>query len=432
MADTMKAILRKLHEAGPTRIDYAKATDEELVDLVQKNKDRKAEDTLIRRYEKLVAHIGKDYFLKGGGDQDDINQEGLIGVASAIRDFVPGKNKNFQQFALLAAKRNIQDAVRRSTSGKASFLNNAESLGQLEKDTGSGDARGLTARSAMLKSQGSKADPYNAVVDKQSKKRMQDYMNKNLTDWEKSVLSYYLQGYSYEQIAKKVGRNRKSVDNAMQSVRSKMRVYKDKIRDSKVITILEFIISGNSNMHRMNEAYAYIFEEDEVDDTPTVQYKKYLKKHREGVMKFYETLLKPALISNGDADEKTLEKIESLIKKHDASKNSSAEFSAYRNYFYDKEKYSRSSDEFNIAWNHHQKNNPHHWQYWILVNDVDKPQFQPLDMPLCYIIEMLADWHSAGNHYGNTAYDWYNKQKDKMLLSDNTRAIVEKYIQYLK
>lgn len=430
MADLAKSILRKLHEAGPTRMDYTKATDEELVELIQKNKDSKAEDTLIRRYDKLIAHISKDFFLKGGGDQDDLKQEGLIGVASAIKDFVPGKNKNFKQFALLAAKRNITDAVRKSTSGKASFLNNAENIDQLDQG---GTPSGSTHKIAQdYMRSGRKSDPYEMAAAKHSKKQIQDYMNKNLTDWEKSVLSYYLQGYSYNEIASKVGRNRKAVDNAMNSVRSKMRVYKDKFRDSKAIRIIEFILSGDTDMKRMNEALAYLFEEDEVEETPTAQYKKYLKKHREGVMKFYETLLKPALLSNGDADEKTLAKIESLIKNHDASKNSAAEFSAYRNYFYDKEKYSRSSDEFNAAWNHHQKNNPHHWQYWILVNDVDDPQFQPQDMPLCYVIEMLADWHSAGNHYGNTAYDWYQKQKDRMLLSDNTRTLVEKYIEYLK
>lgn len=430
MSDTAREILRRLHEAGPTRMDYAKATDEELVELIQKNKDRKAEDVLIRRYEKLIAHMSKDYFIQSGGDQDDIKQEGLIGFASAIKDFVPGKNKNFKQFALLAAKRNIQDAIRKANSGKASLMNHALPLAEPRNATAKEKNAKDTVGIVIDKNR--RNNPQSAAEDKAAKKRIQDYMNKNLTDWEKSVLSYYLQGYSYNEIAAKVGRNRKSVDNAMNSVRSKMRVYKDKIRDSKIISILESIISGEMNKSRMDEAYAYIFEEEDIEDTPTVQYKKYLKKHREGVSRFYETLLKPALLSNGDADEQTLSKIENLIKNHDASKNSSAEFAAYRNYFYDKEKYPRSSEEFNIAWNHHQKNNPHHWQYWILVNDVDKPQFQPLDMPLCYIIEMLADWHSAGNHYGNTAYEWYQKQKNRMLLSDNTRAIVEKYIEYLK
>ena len=69
---------------------------------------------------------------------------------------------------------------------------------------------------------------------------------------------------------------------------------------------------------------------------------------------------------------------------------------------------------------------------WCLINDVDEPQIRPLDMPFKYIIEMLCDWQSAGEHYGNTAYEWYNRQKDKMILSDYTRSIVEKYIDNFK
>lgn len=166
--------------------------------------------------------------------------------------------------------------------------------------------------------------------------------------------------------------------------------------------------------------------------TPDEQYRQYLTNHINGVRKVYHNILKPILIHDG-IDELTLALIDDHINKHDYSKYGSNEWGPYRNYFYDPEGHPRShSEEFNQAWNHHQKHNPHHWQYWCLINDVDKPQIEPLDMPLEYIIEMLSDWHSAGSYYGNSAYDWYIKQKDKMILSDKTRATVEKYIVYLK
>ena len=166
-------------------------------------------------------------------------------------------------------------------------------------------------------------------------------------------------------------------------------------------------------------------------ESPDAQYLSYLDRHRAGVRKFYDSIMLP-ILEEEMVDEELLHEIEELIANHDASKNDPVEFNAYRDYFYDKENHSRSSEEFNQAWNHHQKCNPHHWQYWVLVNDVDEPQYQPMDIPLKYIAEMLCDWHSAGNHYGNTAYEWYEKQKDKMILSENTRKLIEKYIVHFK
>ena len=165
--------------------------------------------------------------------------------------------------------------------------------------------------------------------------------------------------------------------------------------------------------------------------TPDNLYYEYLCSHVQKVQDIYEDILRPVLKKEGVPNELLSEIHESLLS-HDRSKHSEEEWSAYRNKFYDKEKYPGDPIEYLYAWNHHQKSNPHHWQYWCLINDVDEPQVQPLDMPFKYIVEMLCDWHSAGLHYGNTAYEWYMRQKDRMILSEKTREIVEKYIVYLK
>lgn len=184
-------------------------------------------------------------------------------------------------------------------------------------------------------------------------------------------------------------------------------------------------------VRRLFEMKRLSINEDE--NSPDAQYRAYLDKHRNGVRKVYEDIMLPLLYSNEDLDESDYSEIEELIETHDASKDDPVEFDAYRDHFYDPEKNPKSGNEaYNMAWNHHQKSNPHHWQYWCLINDVDEPQVQPLDMPFKYIVEMLCDWQSAGQHYGNTAYDWYHKQKNKMKLSENTRKIVEKYIGYFK
>lgn len=168
------------------------------------------------------------------------------------------------------------------------------------------------------------------------------------------------------------------------------------------------------------------------DLTPDQLYEEYLTKHKQGVRESYKKLY-DILLTESDLTVEELGEIEELIDHHDEHKYSDEEWDAYRDHFYDPENNPRSNSiAFDIAWNHHQKHSPHHWQYWCLINDVDEPQVKALDIPIKYIIEMLCDWQSAGNHYGNTAYDWYSKQKDKMILSDKTREIVEKYIEYFR
>ena len=166
--------------------------------------------------------------------------------------------------------------------------------------------------------------------------------------------------------------------------------------------------------------------------SPDDQYEEYLQTHVQGVHEVYTDVLRPVLEEEGISED-ILSKIDYLIDHHDDSKRSPEEWSAYRDHFYDPENNPRSHDlKFNLAWNHHQKSNPHHWNYWVLINDVDDPQVEALEMPFEYVIEMLCDWQSAGHHYGNTAYDWYQKQKSKMILHDNTRKLIERYIKYLR
>lgn len=80
---------------------------------------------------------------------------------------------------------------------------------------------------------------------------------------------------------------------------------------------------------------------------------------------------------------------------------------------------------FDEAWNHHQKRNPHHWQYWVLMEDSGK--VTPLDVPLRYRKEMLADWRGASiaiTGKDNTR-EWYKANRHKMQLHPDTRTWVE-------
>lgn len=116
---------------------------------------------------------------------------------------------------------------------------------------------------------------------------------------------------------------------------------------------------------------------------------------------------------------------------HDWSKFLPCEWSPYVNSFYGgfkwKERPQKIKDAFNSAWNHHQKANKHHWQYWLLTNDSDDPKHKPLPMPESYAREMVADWMGAGRAITGKweCPQWYAKNKDKIILHDDTRLYVE-------
>lgn len=121
---------------------------------------------------------------------------------------------------------------------------------------------------------------------------------------------------------------------------------------------------------------------------------------------------------------------------HDLSKLRLSEFISYARYFYgwdkltQKEKFAydkakaKTEREFDLAWLYHIHRNPHHWQFWILIQDEDEDKILP--MPDKYIKEMVCDWKGAGKVQGNhNTLMWYNKHKDKMQLHPRTRDKVE-------
>lgn len=159
----------------------------------------------------------------------------------------------------------------------------------------------------------------------------------------------------------------------------------------------------------------------------SVEYDNYIAEHIKYVVKAYDFLLKylPDLLENK-------QEISPSIYDHDFSKRSKEEYSAYDEYFYgSEEKTPKMLQDFNYAWLHHIHDNPHHWQYWVLINDED--DIVALDMPFEYIIEMICDWWSFSWKSGNIneIFDWYYSHKEHIILSKNTRDKVEYILQRL-
>lgn len=124
------------------------------------------------------------------------------------------------------------------------------------------------------------------------------------------------------------------------------------------------------------------------------------------------------------------------IAFHDESKYSLDEYKAYDDYFYGGNKSYAVVEAFNYAWLHHIHNNPHHWQYWVLMEDdpKDGKEYITLKMPDEYIIEMICDWWAFSWKSGNLyeIFDWYEKHKDTMKLHKDTRKKVEKYLKMIR
>ena len=162
-------------------------------------------------------------------------------------------------------------------------------------------------------------------------------------------------------------------------------------------------------------------------------YDHYIKEHKDNVAKAFDWLCEnvPELF----IDEEFKSTCEHLCKfSHDESKYNPDEYEAYDEYFYGKNRSYFVVQEFNKAWLHHIHNNPHHWQYWILINDNPFEGEIILDMPNEYIIEMICDWLSFSFKEGdlNEIFKWYEMREDYMKLSDETRGKIEYILEKIK
>lgn len=115
------------------------------------------------------------------------------------------------------------------------------------------------------------------------------------------------------------------------------------------------------------------------------------------------------------------------VAEHDRSKYGLVEYAPYDNYFYG----TKNEDAFNVAWLHHIHHNPHHWQYWVLVQDdgelCDQGKMVALEMPRIHVLEMVADWWSFSWRSGDLEeiFGWYDEHRGGILLHPSTREYVE-------
>lgn len=190
--------------------------DDELADLAQRG-DSLAQETLIERYRRFARAKARGYFLVGG-DADDIEQEALIGLYKAVRDYQADRLASFRGFAELCITRQIITAIKTATRFKHRPLNQYVSISGSPTGDDEQHERGVED----LLSDHSAADPAEQVLASERMATMRDAMASMLSGLEVDVLNLYVAGRSYQEIGDQLGRHVKSIDNALQRVKRKL------------------------------------------------------------------------------------------------------------------------------------------------------------------------------------------------------------------
>lgn len=199
--------------------DYTGISDEELI-VRLRDGEVGITDFLMDKYKNLVRKKAKSMYILGA-DGEDLIQEGMIGLFKALRDYDIGRDASFLTFADLCVSRQMYTAVQASRRKKHTPLNSYVSLYSdvTEKGENGGEETELVN---VLRSFSDKS-PEEEWIDKENLQLLEQTIDKELSGFEKQVLDLYLTGMGYVQIAKVLGRDEKSTDNALQRIKGKLR-----------------------------------------------------------------------------------------------------------------------------------------------------------------------------------------------------------------
>ncbi|MGN6714031.1 RNA polymerase, sigma 30 subunit, SigH [Anaerocolumna jejuensis DSM 15929] len=193
-------------------------SDEEIIALIRGGNSY-AMDYMLTKYKNLVKNKAKALFLIGG-DKEDLIQEGMIGLYKAIRDYSPEKDSTFYSFADLCSSRQMYSAIKASNRKKNIPLNTYVSLYTPAYSENADFEDKETLADVVI--QNKISNPEELVIDKESTSMLEYELVRHLSQFEKSVLDLYLHDYSYLQIADKLKKEPKSIDNALQRIRLKL------------------------------------------------------------------------------------------------------------------------------------------------------------------------------------------------------------------
>lgn len=208
----------KKNHMSKSDYNFNEMSDEEVVVLVQKDRNELAMAHLVNKYKNFVRSKARSYFLVGA-DRDDIIQEGMIGLYKATRDFDYERQASFRAFAELCVTRQIITAIKTATRQKHMPLNSYISLNKPVYTEES--ERTLMDMIANVRV----SDPEELIITREEFADIEKNMTYLLSELEWHVLLGYLDGKSYQEMAGETDRSIKSIDNALQRVKRKLEKY---------------------------------------------------------------------------------------------------------------------------------------------------------------------------------------------------------------
>ena len=193
---------------------YSDLSDNELLARINENKDNDAMETLIKRYGPMIMGQSRSLYIIGA-DEEDLIQEGMIGLVKAVNNYKPDKGASFKTFAFMCVRRQLITAVNSSNNNKNIPLNYYISI--------YGDGGGDYASLLEAIDSGAVTNPEDIMMDRFRESDLLKAIENKLSAFERQVLDEYLTGASYEEIGRRLGKSVKSVDNAVQRIRAKLR-----------------------------------------------------------------------------------------------------------------------------------------------------------------------------------------------------------------
>ncbi|MBO4266325.1 MAG: sigma-70 family RNA polymerase sigma factor [Lachnospiraceae bacterium] len=199
-------------------MNYDNIPEEELISFLRDG-DEKIIEYIIEKYKDLVRKKAGSMFILGA-DKEDLIQEGMIGLYNAVRDYDAGRDASFYTFADLCISRQMYKAVEAGNRKKHSPLNSYVSIYDDENDK---DERGegTSILEKILSETG--RSPEEMFIDKEQTEDLEQRIYDSLSDFERKVLNLRLTGLEYTDIARILGRDAKSTDNALSRIKGKVR-----------------------------------------------------------------------------------------------------------------------------------------------------------------------------------------------------------------
>ena len=194
--------------------NYDAYSDEELLEMLRNGESSVAE-YLMEKYKGLVKKEAKAMYLLGG-ENDDLIQEGMIGLFKAVQDYDTTQEASFYSFARLCVRRQLYSAIEASRRKKHTPLNSYISLYERENPEEGEGAKLMDTIQA-----GTESDPEQAFLSKDNARRIEEELEGALSDLERRVLYLHLLGTDYRTIAGLLDKSPKTVDNALQRIKAK-------------------------------------------------------------------------------------------------------------------------------------------------------------------------------------------------------------------